>query len=653
MNDWLNTLAQFHFLRPYWLLAPLPALLLVALLWRKGAHAGEWKRAIAPHLLAHLVQGSQTRDSKTPLLLLLGAWLLASVAMAGPTWEQLPAAMKKKIDARVIVLDLTLSMLSGDTPPSRLTRAKHKLSDILGRSKEGLTGLVVFAGSAHVVSPLTDDSNTILSLAISLTPEIMPIAGSDPVSAIKEAAEVLKAGGMPEGQVLFIGDDLPENYADALAPLRDTITLSVLAVGTSEGAPIAVGGGRYLKDASGGIVLAPVNHARLREAAALFGGRYTPMTADDSDINLLLADFLNLDDEVRETQREFDIWEDNGGWIALLLLPVVAFAYRRGWLAAWLLPFMLTVTLAQPQIARADTWDSLWKNGDQRGKQSFDQQQWDEAARQFQSPDWKAAALYKSGKFAEAEEIYKTLPGADAQYNRGNALAQQGRLEEALQAYDEALKLNPGLEDAKANRKTVKRLLKQQKKQPSSSSKDGKNGKGGKDDKGAKDAKGEKGDKNGKNDKSDQNPSQNDPSQSQNGQKNDPQDGSNPQDADSQNGDGQQQGDPRTGEQQNGEPQDGQQKPGDDASAEGNQAEKDPQDAAGGNAGTPEQNSEQEQGNTQAMSPLNATPETEDSQAMEQWLRRVPDDPGGLLRRKFYYESRLRRNQENQNGTQW
>lgn len=635
MSALTEAFTQFHFLRPYWLLASVPALILFALLWRQSAFAGEWKRAISPHLLAHLVQGSQTRDSKTPLFLLLAAWLLASVAMAGPTWEQLPAAMKKKVDARVIVLDLTLSMLASDTPPSRLARAKHKLSDILTRSKEGVTGLVVFAGSAHVVSPLTDDSKTILSMAGSLTPEIMPISGSDPIAGIKKAAEVLHAGGFPDGQILFIGDDLPANYATELESLKGTISLSILAVGTSEGAPVTMGSGRYLKDASGSIVMAPVDHGRLKQASALFGGRYTPMTADDSDINLLLTDYLNLDDNVRETQREFDVWDDAGGWIALLILPIAALGYRKGWLGAMLLPLLLSVTLLQSPAAQADTWSSLWKNEDQRGKEAFDQQAYDDAAKQFEDPAWKAGALYKAGKFPEAEALYQSLPGADAHYNRGNALAQQGKLEEALSAYDEALKLNPDMADAKANQETVKRFLQQQK--PPESQQGG----------------------DGEHDDSQKDPSQKDDSQDpQDSQKNGDENSSDQKNADKQQGDGQP-SDGQQDESQNGQGNDQsdqgdesekqneqKQSQGDDEN-EANEQEEESRQAQG------DENEDAENGNEMPASAGNQSPDTEDEQAMEQWLRRVPDDPGGLLRRKFYYESRLRRNNENQNGTQW
>lgn len=695
MNDSLHLLSQFHFLRPYWLLGVVPAMILFVLLWRRVAHAGEWQRSISPHLLQHLVQGNQTSDSKTPLKLLLAAWLIASVAMAGPTVQQLPAAMKKKTDARVIVLDLTLSMLCTDTPPSRLVRAKHKLSDILTRSKEGLTGLVVFAGSAHVVSPLTDDTNTILSMAGSLTPDIMPIAGSDPIAAIQKAAEVLKAGGAAQGQVLYIGDEMPDNFADALESLKGNIVLSVLAVGTAEGGPVAVGGGRYLKDNGGSMVLAPVNHERMRDAAAFFGGRYSAMTADDSDINLLLANFLDLDSDVRETQREFDVWDDLGGWVALLILPLAALGYRKGWLGALLLPLLVSVTLAHspdvnanesstqseanaqaegPAVAekaeatssaatsdpdkssKNSFWNGFWKNNDQQGKQAFDAKNYGEAAATFKSDDWKASAFYNAGKYQQAEGLFDKQKTADGHYNRGNALAQQGKLDDAIKAYNEALKLNPDMADAKANRKTVKKLLKQQKQSQQGNS--GKNGK----DKDGKDAN--KNDSQQKDQDKDQQNQQNDQNQQKdNDQKDNDQQDKNQQNQSDQNSSDQNASD-KNSEQDKSSKKDSSSsddKQKDDAAND--QKQKDKKNAQQNQQPSADKKDQQQAENSDENQPPNARdvptspddkkPETEDQQAMEQWLRRVPDDPGGLLRRKFYYESRLRRNNENQSNTQW
>ena len=187
MTEFLKEIEQFHFLRPYWLLAIIPALILIVLMWKRKAAFGPWQSVISPHLVPHLLSGNVQQQSKFPLVLLLICWLLASIAMAGPTWRTLPQAVQKKIDAQVIVLDLSLSMYAKDIAPSRLVRARMKLTDILKRADEGLTALVVYAGTPHVVTPLTDDTNTILSMVNSLSPDIMPIKGSDPIEAVKHA----------------------------------------------------------------------------------------------------------------------------------------------------------------------------------------------------------------------------------------------------------------------------------------------------------------------------------------------------------------------------------------------------------------------------------------------------------------------------------
>ncbi|WP_240554857.1 VWA domain-containing protein [Oceanicoccus sagamiensis] len=161
-------LDQFHFLRPEWLLAIIPATLLALFFWRQKSSAANWRGAINPQLLDHLIDGGSQRVARWPWLLLLLVWVTASIAMAGPTWTKLPQPIHKKQDALVIVLDLSLSMLAEDIKPSRLVRARHKILDILAQREEGLTALIAYSGDAHIVSPLTDDNPTIANLTPAL-----------------------------------------------------------------------------------------------------------------------------------------------------------------------------------------------------------------------------------------------------------------------------------------------------------------------------------------------------------------------------------------------------------------------------------------------------------------------------------------------------
>ena len=150
-------LTQFHFLRPIWLLGLLPILILWVYYKWKQYSLGNWKKLINPELISYLTQDHNLprRYESLKTVFWFLAWLFACLALAGPTWEQMPQPVHKKESSMVILLDLSPSMLAQDSKPSRLVRARFKLIDILSERREGYTALIVYSGSAHVVSPLT------------------------------------------------------------------------------------------------------------------------------------------------------------------------------------------------------------------------------------------------------------------------------------------------------------------------------------------------------------------------------------------------------------------------------------------------------------------------------------------------------------------
>lgn len=628
--------ADFHFLRPEMFFALVPLAILLILLWYKRPAQGNWHGVIAPHLLQHLLQDKTTQPSRWPLYLLSGIWFISVIALAGPTWQKLPQAAQKKVSSQVIVMDLSLSMYSQDVSPSRLARAKHKLSDILKRSKEGLTGLVVYAGTAHVVTPLTDDTRTILSMVESLAPDIMPTPGSDPIAAVSEAIDVLKKGGMQEGHIILLTDDLPNNFTKAVSKLvkQRPIYVSLFAIGTPDGAPITLPNGNYVKDASGAIVIPKVNQHDMRSAAANLGGRFSSLTYSDADINNLLAvqDGL-LNQEVKDTQRDFDTWDDAGHWLVILLLPFIALSYRRGWLGSIAAVGVVSAGLFAPQHAAAGFWDNLWSTPDQQGATAWEQKQYGDAATHFQDSKWKASALYKNKKYAEAEQEFAKHDDAQSHFNRGNALAKQQKLPDAIKAYETALEKKPDFKDAKDNLELLKNLQQQQEQQQ--------NG-------------------NDQNNQDNQNDQQSDPqSDPQNNEKNDSkQSDQSDESSQDQNKDqaqnkpseqdseqNSQQDSEQDSEQQNSEQQSDQSE-----SDKQNEQEQTQNNADNAQPESPQEEQEQSASATpsQADEPLSP----EDQQALQQWLERVPDEPGGLLRRKFKLESQLR-NRRNLDQQPW
>ena len=121
---------SLHLIRPLWLLALIPLLFISWRLWHRQRRGGNWQRVIDPMLLPHVLIGNPGKSSQWPVVLFTLAGLLSILALSGPAWKQLPQPVFKQQSALVLVLDLSRSMDSTDIKPSRLTRARHKISDI-------------------------------------------------------------------------------------------------------------------------------------------------------------------------------------------------------------------------------------------------------------------------------------------------------------------------------------------------------------------------------------------------------------------------------------------------------------------------------------------------------------------------------------------
>lgn len=458
----MSDLSLFHFLRPGWLLL-LPLAILLPWLWRRMSRpSGDWARVCDPHLLKWLSVGSATGRNRGMGAFLAGlAILITLLALAGPSWVKLPDTSFTARDARVIVVDLSSSMLAQDLKPDRLTQSRYRLADLLNSTTEGQTGLVAFAGDAFVVSPLTSDTNTIANLLPALRPDIIPIMGSRADRGLELAATLLERAGIGSGEVLLVTDSADDRTAAAARKLRDDgILVSVLAVGTPEGAPIPSGGG-FLSDNSGNVVIARVDMASLRTVASVGGGQFSTLSTAAGEL-MPWSDqdgsaFERRDDALEER------WQDAGPWLVLLLLPILLLGFRRG----LLFTFAMTILPAtmMPQTAHAGWWEDLWSRKDQQAYRALKQEQPELASALAQDPALAGEGAYRSGDYEGAARAWTGLDDATSHYNRGNALALQGDLDGAIAAYDEALEIEPDMHDAIYNRNVVEQQRQQQQQQ--------------------------------------------------------------------------------------------------------------------------------------------------------------------------------------------
>ena len=632
-------MTEFHLLRPWWLLALVPALLLFWYGRHKHKTQTGWHHVLPDHL-AHLLIDSQPSRQSTRLWHgLLLAWLLAILALSGPTWQKLPQPLFEVNSGKVVVLDMSLSMYATDMAPNRLTRARFKTVDLLRQLPEGETGLVAFAGDGFIISPLTTDINNLLNLLPALSPEIMPAYGSEAQYGIEKAIELLEKAGYQQGDIFLITDGVNAKQQMEIQDLlgnRD-YRLSVLAVGSDKPAPIKLPNGQLLKDNNGNIVLPKVDRQVLSQLADQHGGIYRDLSADDSDIRAL-SNQVPLDRQGQQSTDQYgDAWHEAGPWLLLLMLPFASLAFRRGLLAVTA-ALLISTGIPQPAMAaeqapptgteatpdwREDLrqgWNSLWRTGDQRGAEHFANQDFEQAAGTFKDSQWQGAAHYRNGDYQKALEAYQQQDDARGLYNQGNALAQLGRYDDAIEQYREALTQQPGLEDAQKNIELLEKLKQQPEQQQSQ---DGQQG-----DQSQQDQQQQSGEDQQSGEQSDQQQQQDQSQQSQDSEQSDEseqQSGSDQQSPSSQ--DEQQQQEQQQQQSADGEQNEQEQQPEQQQQAPEQQGEQTPQ-------------GQQSQGHfeQQDLSP-------EERQRLNQLMKKIPDDPSLLLRNKMLLEAQKRRRQ--------
>ncbi|UQG57256.1 MULTISPECIES: VWA domain-containing protein [unclassified Marinobacter] len=620
-------ISQLQWLRPWWLLLLLATPLVYWLARHRGDSDSGWSALIPQHLLAPLLPeprhstADQRRVPKrvlrrmprinSPLAAVL-AFSLISLALAGPVLRQAPSPAAPPANSLVIVLDLSLSMLATDVQPNRLTLAKRKVRDILAARQGSLTALVVYAADAHGVTPLSDDSATTESMLAVLEPVMMPAAGNRADLAVRKAMELLERGAPGNGRILLITDDVQPRYRQAITELLtgSRFQLDTLTVGTRAGGPIPLAERGFIRDGDR-IVISQAAPETLAQLAAANGGRSATLTLDGRDLSALAVSgsntaFAKTDaarlDPAKTRQRSQ--WQEDGYWLLWLALPLLLLIWRRGALALFALALLPTL----PQPAQALSWGELWQREDQRAPALIEQNP-KQAAEQLQTPEWQGTALYRSGEFEAAGDRFADVPGAEGAYNRGNALAQAGKLAQAIAAYDQALTLQPQHPDALANRALVGDLLQQQEQEQE---------------------------------------------QQEQGQQQDPSSGQDP-GSDSQDGEPQNSENSENAEnsEDSGRPENGENGRDQQSDNNGDSAELDAElDKKSGSEVESEIESEpgKEPGPEQAPADTREAPL---SQSQEQYLRRVPDNPGGLLQQKFLQQYRQRQTPADRGDTPW
>ena len=598
-------LTEFHFLRPLWLLAIPLVWWLVFRLLGKWWSTANWEKIVEPHLLQFLATTPATQKTSLLPWIMCFTGILLLLALAGPVREKVPQPLLQKSQARVLVLDLSFSMLATDIKPTRIDRARFKLEDLLKRFVEGDTALIAYAGEAFVISPLTHDPATIAALLPGLRPNIMPVPGSRAEHAFSLAANLLSRSKSGSGHIIWITDGIEGQDFAALENTVGRNRLSILAVGTESGSPVALSEGGFLKDKNGAIVIPKLNSQPLEKLAGIKQGSFTVLSIDDRDVEGIIEAETTATDFIEDEQlRSSDKWNEEGPWLLLLALPLAASLFRRGLLFSWSLLVLFGIS-SLPNSAQAFGWDDLWLRTDQQAEKLFQEGAEKDAAQLFENPEWKGTAAYRTGDYEKAIKEFSRKDGPLANFNRGNSLAFAGRLEEALAAYEKVLAENPKHEDAQFNHDLIEKILQEQQKKQQNK----------KADKG-KENEQRKNKQDQQQDSSKADVEQNEKSSQQSSAE----------------------------KQDSGDPQSSTEEKNNDKK-QSNEGEKNLNDKTESTEAKKNENEQEKNIASEDEQELTAD-ERSRQQTLEQWLRKIPDDPGRLLRNKMQREYQRRGKQQ-------
>ena len=582
---------EFHFLRPEWFWGFSVLLLLPFFIRRKGTQGGLWKRLCDGFLLkVQLISGTGKRMF-LPLFLVFAAWTLTLFSLAGPAWRKLPQPAVKKGADTVYVMDISVLMTPTDVKPSRMERARFKMHDFLQKTKDGQNALILYGQSPFVAVPLTTDQHIIDSMLPMVRAGMTGGGMPDPATALEEAFKLLERSKSSDGRIIVLSGHLADETLSDVLNAAEKInsagyTVSFLGVGTKDGAPLQLSDGSFLTH-QGKPVLSSLSQKNMEKAAQAGGGSYQTVTLDERDINSLIKalpekgglPFLSEQEEMKA-----DTWKDFGAILCVFILPFAALGFRKGWLGVFLFWMIFT-----PSSANAWSFSDLWTRSDRKEALAISAGEKPENPSVFKDKAWQGAAAYKAGDYSTAVSALAQAEDVEALYNQGNALAQTGRYQQAIETYKQVLKQNPDHEDAAFNKKYLEEQLKN----------------------------------NQQNQQQNQDQQQNQ-SKQQNQSEEEKQDQQNQQDESTkqqerrQNQDGQQQNQEQNKQEQSSDMQGQSQKEQERSTSVQKQSESEHQPQTEQKA-PPEQKTEQDQ----------------EKQEQMQWLSVIEDDPSGLLRERI------------------
>jgi Ca-activated chloride channel homolog len=597
----------FHFAYPLvlWGLTIIPlVILLYAFLYRRNRAKKKLEGFVDQHLLKYLLvnpTGKVASVWKT-LLVWTIVWSCIVLSLAGPRWSFREVETFSSDQSLVILLDLSQSMDAEDVKPSRLIRARQKIEDILNHAKGLKIGLIAFAADTHMITPLTQDVETIRYLLPSLDTGLVFMQGSKLQPALQMAENILKGDPGDNQSILVISDggfDDARAFKKARELADKGIVLYTMGVGTEEGAPIRDQEGNLIKK-SGEVILTKLNRTKLQELSQIGRGRYLESNFSSNAEAVIVKDLDSRAEALKDVHRTTRFWDERFYLLIIPLLPILLFWLRRG----YIIPLLLMMLI--PSLGVEATFiDQYFMNSEQFGNQLLEEGDYQTASDYFQDPYRKGVAHYRAGNFEEATRSFRESNrpevAQEAAYNTATALVHQQKLQEAVQAYEEVLETWPDHQKAKDNLEVVRKMLESQEQENEDSDKSNDDGENSDND--------DSGSENKENDNKEDSGDSDQENQKEQ-----------PEDSESDQQDSEQQEPPNENEQEN---------PADELNQDSQQEENEEDQGQEQNADPKEEE--------QSPSPL--TEQSMEDEDADQWLNRMNQDLNQFLKNKFYIES--------------
>lgn len=463
---------QFHFMRPWWLLTFIPFTWLIFQRWQHDAQNEQWQKLLPAHLLAALTVGDNGWKKQLPLKILTIVIAVSIIICAGPTWQRQPSPFGEDKSPVMVVMDVSQSMLQTDIAPSRLSRTKQKVEDLLTMRDGGRTGLIVYAGSAHLAMPLTQDIDIYKPLLNAVTPKIMPRDGKFAEYALPlleqqfasnqrdnaQPADAANTDASKKNTSEQVTQDPPASIAGTVVLFTDgmganTVEAFQLYFKNSPHQLLVVAVGNPDKPSD-----IPLDINGLQTLAKASNGKLEMLTVDNQDMKWVNSQ-IN-----RHMQLSLDSalpWQDMGYYLVFVVALLFLLWFRSGWLVQWCMAGMLVLGALSPNTAEASDWHfaDIWMTADQQGQWYFNQEDYVTAAERFADPMWKGIALYSAGDYKAAHAYFMRVDSDQALFNAANALAHSREYVAARNLYDALLAQNDAFPNAQHNRDVLQGII--------------------------------------------------------------------------------------------------------------------------------------------------------------------------------------------------